>query len=356
MTYFFRLEKKLYNYNINFDIIKIKFIPVFEKWLKLFFENMEANLNNIKNVESESMINSYYGLKNTSNDFLTILFHFGNIIKPMVDDKILKQINVNFENKFVKFINNFLENSKFVSYDILEFDIFFKFKRKDLERVCEKKIIGLENKVNLLPNIFSAINNFDHIRNNLKKDDFYKKILFNFKRNNFFENWIENQISVLSDLIYLTNFSFIKTDLYDPTKIKKDQFLENSESKKIINELKNTMNIIKDQLTEDYSITIKKYLYKYILNDYILRISFLSHKYKNKIGKNLFNAFKNDFEIVNNYFLMVQNKEVNYDNTEIFDKFYKFFLCQQKLKDSEDELVHFIYKLKNKRFSVFGIF
>lgn len=215
----------------------------------------------------------------------------------------------------------------------------------------------------MLQEALTRINNFFYVVDALRSDEFFCKLLFKPNRKSitevYMDGWLNREVGTVSSLVHAVYLSDnIKSQIYAFNDKTAEQYSvgNKQEAKRIITEIDSVLTLAKKFTSTDITASIKEKLYLYVLNGFLVKMCHVYYKYRPAVHKfNIFKRMRSDFMELEGFFLTMRKIPDNQEIARDMDRFRTLMFETDALEDNEaDKLAHFVYKLKNKRKSIFG--
>lgn len=193
------------------------------------------------------------------------------------------------------------------------------------------------------------------MKSSIFKHQFFEELLLKTSTEELFRNlFVEREESVWHCIGYNTFYVFFKNNIFSEIYT----FEVNQSARKTANETKDIVKIsneitdlfikIKEKYRIDVKANLKKYLYPYIMNSFIMRMSSVIIENKT-YSQGLRGMFLRDFEFLESYFYNEKEDVAVNSYSRSYQLFKKLFFFEKDFKDDKNnKLVHFVYKLRFK--------
>lgn len=197
----------------------------------------------------------------------------------------------------------------------------------------------------------------------LKNDSFFDQLFFKnnveSKFKEYFDGWLNKEIGMLASFIYAIYIrNNVKKYVYEFNDKNIEEYIvaDRAEGKRIIDEVENVLNKIKKTIQIDISTEVRRKLYFFVLNGFLIKLCFSYHKYRMHINKSKFiERMKQDLLDLEDYFQASKFSQDNLVFSQSVDKFKFLMFETNAIEDSStDKILHLVYKLRKKRKSFFG--
>lgn len=199
--------------------------------------------------------------------------------------------------------------------------------------------------------------------NCLENNIVFRKLLFKNSLSSplktFIQEWVDFKLGILAEILYKTELKqLIRKEIYsfNRNNIREYLYQNKSESNSIIDSISELINTTNKQFDElDLKKRLKSKLLFHVLNEFILRLSYLYYNFRNHIlNSEIDELFERDIEALIVFFSDCENMNNNNSFCKEVKSFCKYLFGNNELLDSrEDSVMHFAYKVKYKRNSFF---
>ena len=199
--------------------------------------------------------------------------------------------------------------------------------------------------------------------NCLENNIVFRKLLFKNSLSSplktFIQEWVDFKLGILAEILYKTELKqLIRKEIYsfNRNNIREYLYQNKSESNSIIDSISELINTTNKQFDElDLKKRLKSKLLFHVLNEFILRLSYLYYNFRNHIlNSEIDELFERDIEALIVFFSDCENMNNNSSFCKEVKSFCKYLFGNNELLDSrEDSVMHFAYKVKYKRNSFF---
>jgi len=118
---------------------------------------------------------------------------------------------------------------------------------------------------------------------------------------------------------------------------------------KVTNEITDFIVLAQNQFEIDIRKELKQALFPYIMNEYVLRLSYVVFTNK-AVAQTLRDSFRRDFEYLMDFFCHQSDRGGEEGFTRPFFRFKQLYFDEQTFADDKDDpLKHFVYKLRFKK-------
>ena len=308
-------------------------------------------------------MNNSYGVKASCSDFIGVLFSYTDSLKIVVGDDFNGKIGQDFEERFCDMIGEFVDLNFGEQAEGVSFRIFYDYNRKELSGVIksQKTKALLDRQSDMLREYFIRVNNYSYIFDQLRQNEFYRGLLFREKGSRLEESyrrWLRRESSAIAELtfsVYFHNFIFSSVYDFNEKNIKQYDHMRVDESGKVLRELESIIKIIRNEMNTDLTELLKTKIFSVLLNAFVVKLSYVIFLYRGPIFKtDLIKRFEEHINTLLRYFKNAKEARENENFLRDLMRFKSMMFVERVVKDDKDNrLVHFVYKLRNKRKSIF---
>ena len=209
------------------------------------------------------------------------------------------------------------------------------------------------------------MNNYTYVIESLRENEFFKGVLFKTKDSKllyYYRKTLNSKMEAIAKCQFyaiLYNNIFQKMYNFTANSIKEYVQRDCNEAQTVIGIIESSIEELKAKTyISDLKWFLKKFLFFSVVNGVILKMSYIIFNYPKIVNKyKLKTKFHNDLDTLIDYF---QHEKEDEYNKRFFDEVKRFiqlyFNDNPQHKNRDDELYHFVYKLRGKKHSMVDMF